>query len=125
MRYYVAPINTNDQGIFNFLKNFPESLHDFQSSTERNSQNTSKLLFQTNRIEDNKTTKNSTSTSVYCSTDQTKTKEYINIEAKGWKEKRKLYYTVIGDPVLRTLCPRTSPSVPSIAIVRTMFSPRC
>lgn len=27
--------------------------------------------------------------------------------------------------MLRTLCPRTSPSVPSIAIVLTMFSPKC
>ncbi|KAL0904519.1 hypothetical protein M5K25_026643 [Dendrobium thyrsiflorum] len=33
--------------------------------------------------------------------------------------------TVIGDPVFNTLCPRTSPSVPSMAIVLTMFSPKC
>ena len=33
--------------------------------------------------------------------------------------------TVIGEPVLSTSWPLTRPSVPSIAIVRTMFSPKC
>lgn len=33
--------------------------------------------------------------------------------------------TVIGAPVLRTDCPLTKPSVPSIAIVLKVFSPKC
>ena len=33
--------------------------------------------------------------------------------------------TEIGPPVSVTSWPRTSPSVPSIAMVRTVFSPRC
>merc|ERR550519_507134 len=32
---------------------------------------------------------------------------------------------MMGDPVLTTTCPLTSPSVPSMAMVRTVFSPRC
>lgn len=31
----------------------------------------------------------------------------------------------MGDPVLRILCPRTSPFVPFIVMVRTMLSPKC
>jgi hypothetical protein len=33
--------------------------------------------------------------------------------------------TVIGAPVFLTGCPRTSPSVESMAMQRTVFSPRC
>lgn len=32
---------------------------------------------------------------------------------------------LIGDPVSLTFDPRIKPSVPSIAIVRTVFSPKC
>lgn len=32
---------------------------------------------------------------------------------------------MMGDPVFNTRCPRTSPSVVSMAIVRTVFSPKC
>ena len=33
--------------------------------------------------------------------------------------------TIMGDPVSPTLCPRTNPSVLSIAMVLTLLSPKC
>jgi hypothetical protein len=33
--------------------------------------------------------------------------------------------TIMGAPVSVTVCPRTRPSVASIAMVRTVFSPKC